>query len=287
MSVKRSQELPFGGRLDGTQLKRVRDATLAALRFASLPRQLTFDDSARERWVEVYGPLSRGEQGLLGAATRRAEAHVVRLAAIYATLDCSEQIGPTHLEAALAVWRYSLDSARWIFGDTLGDPTADEIWAAAKDRPAGVTRTEVSDKFSRDKKRRRDRTRSLRARRRRTTQTRDPPARTRTTRFVAFDVLAMAGEDVRPRPWEERDARLRETLPLCDRIRLIASQPATLAAHEAIVALGFEGTVLKRVDSIYRAGRHRSWVKHKVRLITSRRAALGPPGSRRMLACLL
>jgi hypothetical protein len=130
----------------------VRDTTLTALRFASLRRQLTFDPHAQERWIEVYGPLSRGEEGLLGAATRRAEAHVVRLATIYATLDRSEQIALAHLEAALAVWRYSLDSARWIFGDTLGDPTADEIWALAKDRPHGVTRSEVRDLFSRNKK---------------------------------------------------------------------------------------------------------------------------------------
>lgn len=87
VAVTRSQELPFGGRLQGEQLERVREATRTALRFASLPRQLSFDPSARERWIEVYGPLSRGEEGLLGAATRRAEAHVVRLAAIYATLD--------------------------------------------------------------------------------------------------------------------------------------------------------------------------------------------------------
>jgi uncharacterized protein DUF3987 len=152
VAVTRSQELPFGGRLQGERLARVRDTTQTALRFASLPRQLTFDPSARERWIEVYGPLSRGEEGLLGAATRRAEAHVVRLAAIYATLDRSEQIALAHLEAALAVWRYSLDSARWIFGDTLGDPTADEIWALAKDRPHGVTRSEVRDLFSRNKK---------------------------------------------------------------------------------------------------------------------------------------
>ena len=152
VAVRRSQELPFGGRLQGEQLARVREATLTALRFASLPRQLTFDPHARERWIEVYGPLSRGEQGLVGAATRRAEAHVVRLAAIYATLDTSEQIALAHLEAALAVWRYSLDSARWIFGDTLGDPTADEIWALAKDRSQGVTRSEVRDLFSRNKK---------------------------------------------------------------------------------------------------------------------------------------
>jgi hypothetical protein len=152
VGVKRSQELPFGGRLAGEELKRVREGTLAALRFAGLPRQLTFDAAARERWIEVYGPLSRGEEGLLGAATRRAEAHVVRLAAIYATLDCADQIALAHLEAALAVWDYSLASARWIFGDTLGDPTADEIWALAKDRPAGVTRSEVRDLFSRNKK---------------------------------------------------------------------------------------------------------------------------------------
>ncbi len=152
IAVQRSQELPFGGRLAGDELSRVRAAVLTALRFASLPRLLTFDAHARERWIDVYGPLSRGEHGLLGAATRRAEAHVVRLAAIYATLDCSERICLPHLEAALAVWRYSAESARWIFGDSLGDPTADDIWALAKDRPAGVTRTEVRDLFSRNKK---------------------------------------------------------------------------------------------------------------------------------------
>lgn len=152
VGVRRSQELPFGGRLQGKELARVREAALSALRFASPPRQLTFDTQARERWIEVYGPLSRGEEGLLGAATRRGEAHVVRLAAIYATLDTSEQIALAHLEAALAVWRYSLDSARWLFGDSLGDPTADEIWALAKDRPQGITRSEVRDLFSRNKR---------------------------------------------------------------------------------------------------------------------------------------
>ena len=152
--VRRSKELPFGGRLTGHDLDRVRDALAAALRHARQQRTLTFDAEARERWIAVYGPLSRGEQGLLGAATSRAEAHVVRLAAIYATLDRDSEIRLPHLEAALALWQYSAASARWIFGDSLGDPTADEIWAAAKERPSGVTRTEVSDMFSRNKKRR-------------------------------------------------------------------------------------------------------------------------------------
>lgn len=88
----------------------------------------------------------------MGAATARAEAHTVRLALLYALLDCSPTIVLAHLEAALAVWAYSHSSARWIFGDSLGDPTADDIWALAKDRADGVTRTEVRDLFSRNKK---------------------------------------------------------------------------------------------------------------------------------------
>ena len=60
---------------------------------------------------------------------------------------------------------------------------------------------------------------------------------------------------------------MRETLPVCDGIRLVDSQPATLTVHEAIVALGFEGTVLKRLGSAYRPGRHRAWIKRKARFV--------------------
>ena len=153
VGVRRSQELPFGGRLDGKQLERVRDATLAALRFASLPRQLTFDPPARERWIEVYGPLSRGEEGLLGAATRRAEAHVVRLAAIYATLDTSEQItiaAPPSRARGLALQPRlrPLDLRR----HSRRPDRRRNLGARQRPTPTGVTRSEVRDLFSRNKK---------------------------------------------------------------------------------------------------------------------------------------
>ena len=154
IAVDRSKLLPFGSALDAEQLAEVRDAVRLGLRFAGDHRALALDPAARERWIEIYPHLSASGAGLAGAATARAEAHVVRLALIYALLDCSEQIAIEHLQAALAVWRYSADSATWIFGDSLGDPTADEIWSAAKERPTGVTRTEISDMFSRNKKRR-------------------------------------------------------------------------------------------------------------------------------------
>ena len=51
----------------------------------------------------------------------------MRLALIYALLDQAEAIDVVHLEAGLAVWQYCEASARYIFGDLLGDPAADLI----------------------------------------------------------------------------------------------------------------------------------------------------------------
>jgi ATP-dependent DNA ligase len=96
----------------------------------------------------------------------------------------------------------------------------------------------------------------------------DPEA-IRGLRFVAFDLLMIDGDDLRSRPWSERDQELRRSLPLCDRVRMVESQPASRERHDAIVSLGFEGTVLKRVRSTYRAGRQSAWVKHKARRIVT------------------
>jgi hypothetical protein len=112
---------------------------------------VTWGDSAREIWREVYGPLSEGKRGLFGAVVGRAEAQVVRLAALYAVMTESHEIRREHLLAALALWDYSEKSARYIFGDATGDPVADRIFsalrAAGKD---GMTRTEISHLFGRN-----------------------------------------------------------------------------------------------------------------------------------------
>ena len=51
---------------------------------------------------------------------------------IFALLDRSKEIREEHLRAGLAVWRYADASARYVFGSTLGDPTADEILRALR-----------------------------------------------------------------------------------------------------------------------------------------------------------
>lgn len=75
----------------------------------------------------------------------------MRLALIYAMLDMSYVVKTQHLKAALALWEYCEASARFIFGDTLGDPVVDELFRALRANPQGLTRTEIRDLFGRNK----------------------------------------------------------------------------------------------------------------------------------------
>ena len=76
----------------------------------------------------------------------------MRLACLYALLDLSDTIRLEHLSAGLALWAYCEDSAKYIFGETLGDPLADEIKRVLDDEPKGMTQTELSNYFKRHKK---------------------------------------------------------------------------------------------------------------------------------------
>jgi hypothetical protein len=70
---------------------------------------------------------------------------------IYALLDQSQEIRQPHLAAALAAWRYCEESATFIFGDRLGDPTADDILHLLRSSSTGVTRNQIMDLFQRNK----------------------------------------------------------------------------------------------------------------------------------------
>jgi len=150
LCVKRSKYLPDGGRpVDLAPLT----ARLAdALAFARTTGLMTRDDDARTLWHAVYRPLSEGKPGLLGAMIARAAPIVVRLSMIYALLDCSNVIRKEHLTAAIALWDYAEASARYIFGDAMGDAVADEILGALRRSPSGLTRTQISEALGRNQK---------------------------------------------------------------------------------------------------------------------------------------
>jgi hypothetical protein len=149
--TRRSKLLPEGGALDAVDFAPTVQRVQAAADFARGVGLMRRDEQARGIWREVYAELSEGKPGLLGSVTSRAEAQTMRLACIYALLDCSAVVNPKHMMAALEVWRYCEDSARFIFGDALGDATADEIIRELRQNPSGLTRNDIREHFNRNR----------------------------------------------------------------------------------------------------------------------------------------
>jgi len=141
LCVRRSKLLPEGGSLDPDDLSSLIRRLKSALNHARRVGELRRSPEARAAWCEVYPALSTDHPGLLGAMIARAEAHVTRLSMLYALLDKSKTIEPDHLVAALALWQYAENSARYIFGDALGDPVADRLLELIRACPDGMTQT--------------------------------------------------------------------------------------------------------------------------------------------------
>jgi hypothetical protein len=150
--IRRSKELPFGGELNDSEILYLGQQLTGVIQKAKTIGRVIMTDAAKVKWRAVYGALSSGRPGLLGAITARAEAQAVRLALIYALLDGRGEIDEPHLQAALAVWEYCEASAAYIFGNALGDPIADEILRALQQAGSdGMTRTAIRDLFGRHK----------------------------------------------------------------------------------------------------------------------------------------
>jgi hypothetical protein len=146
--VRRSKFLAHGGNLDEAKLRDLGERTRQAVESARKLVCVTMTEAAAKAWEATYPELSADRPGLLGAVVARAEAQVIRLALVYALLDRTHRIDVVHLEAAMAVWAYCEESATRIFGDSLGDPVADEILIALR-RSGSMTRTDMHHLFGR------------------------------------------------------------------------------------------------------------------------------------------
>jgi hypothetical protein len=146
VAAKRSKLLPFGGSPDEANLAALARVLRDAADFGkALATSVRRDAEADRLWEAAYPALSAGRPGVLGAVTSRAEAHVMRLALLYAILDRSTTIKAEHLRAALELWGYCERSAAYIFGASTGDPKADKLLEALRSSPAGLTREEIRD----------------------------------------------------------------------------------------------------------------------------------------------
>lgn len=151
VGAARSKLLPFGGELDLDALSILGRRAREAVTFARTVEAIGWSQSAARLWEEFYPELSKPKPGLLGSITARSEAQTIRLALMYAVLDKSAEIHLEHLRAALELWRYSADSAAFLFGQSLGDPTADSIVELLRAHPQGVARADVNAHFNRNK----------------------------------------------------------------------------------------------------------------------------------------
>jgi Protein of unknown function (DUF3987) len=149
--VNRSKLLPEGGVVRVAEHAAVLEKLRAVIAFSCGVGEMRRDQAARKLWCDVYEGLTERPSCMFGAITSRAEAQTLRLSCIYALLDRSSVVTVEHLRAALAVWDYAEASAKYIFGETLGDPVADTILTWIKESDGGRTKTEIRDLFGRNK----------------------------------------------------------------------------------------------------------------------------------------
>ena len=145
IACRRQRLLPDGGDPDplaGTGLPRMLAATLKHARQAG---HVSLDDHARELWHHTYRKLAtEPHDAIVAQITARAEAHVIRLALIYALTDGQHQISAPHLTAALALQDYAARSAAWALTGATGQPLAEQIHAVLRHHAGGLTRSQIS-----------------------------------------------------------------------------------------------------------------------------------------------
>ena len=149
VSVRRSRLLPRGGAIPEALTSEHASALRERADRARKAGRLDFTTEGGALWDHAYEhELSVERHGMTGAVTSRAEPHTLRLSMLYALLDGATAIGREHVESALALWRYCEQSAHDVWGDALGDPTADAILDAVREQ-GELTRTAIRDLFSR------------------------------------------------------------------------------------------------------------------------------------------
>jgi hypothetical protein len=151
--AERQKQLPFGGKADRAELEphihALQDAA-GHIHAGELDGDVPWGEDAKPLWVARYEGLMPDVPGLLGKIVARGQPQVLRIALLYALADGCREIRFVHLEAALEVWRYCSESARYIFGDRTGDRIADRILDAIR-HSSQLNRTQINALFAGNK----------------------------------------------------------------------------------------------------------------------------------------
>jgi hypothetical protein len=149
-AVKSEKLLPYSPPLPERELGRFAErlcTTIQFIRESKLGR-VDMDDPALKIWESLYSKLSDDKPGFAGSLLARGSSIVLRLALIYALLDMSQVIQPVHLQAAMAVWRYSEQSVETLFGGRSGNPLSERLVELFDTYPE-LTQTELHSHMKR------------------------------------------------------------------------------------------------------------------------------------------
>ena len=157
VASRRSKHLSFPPKLDAARRSHLVELfQTVKTHWEKESPELFLSEPTRRIWdtmkPEIEEEAERAETaGLaIGKVISRGAPYVLRIAATYAALDCSAEISPPHLAAAREVWRYSVDSARAVFGDELSNPHARTILEALANHPErAMPRAQIHDLLQR------------------------------------------------------------------------------------------------------------------------------------------
>jgi len=129
LAVRRQKLVPFPRPMSDENVDRIGKelARVIAYNHDRKGERLVMTNAAQSYWVDLYAELTQEHSGILGVVTSRAEAQALRLATTFALLDGADRIERWHVDAAITFWRYSFDSAAYIFGGVEIDPIAQKI----------------------------------------------------------------------------------------------------------------------------------------------------------------
>lgn len=127
----RSKELPEGFRLPAIKLSHLQDKIREAYQYVQslAGKEILLAEDTKALWNQVYSSLSSQRTGIHGDLCGRAEAQVRRIALIMSLMNCEAEVSVKTLKAALAIWEYSSDSIKYIWGADFGNPILDRILA--------------------------------------------------------------------------------------------------------------------------------------------------------------
>ena len=144
----RSKELPEGFKLEAVKLRNLQDRIRESFKFVQSlgEKEILLSEDAKTLWNNVYSSLSSQRTGIHGDLCGRAEAQVRRIALILCLMNKETEVSRGALEAALAIWKYSSDSVKYIWGDDFGNPILDRIIAILENcGDEGRTKTALID----------------------------------------------------------------------------------------------------------------------------------------------